>query len=64
MDKLYQNVRGQNMTRRTLLQSLAAAAAAAALPFNAEAMPSFKPIWLSHYTYTAPDMKKTVEWYQ
>src|SRR5438093_1218059 len=62
-DKLLQSIQHGNMTRRTLLQSLAAAAAAAALPFKAEAMPSFKTTWLNHYTYTAPDMKKTVDWY-
>lgn len=56
MDKL-------KMTRRSLLQGLAATAAAAAMPFRLEALPSFKPIWLNQYTYTAPDMQKTVDWY-
>jgi catechol 2,3-dioxygenase-like lactoylglutathione lyase family enzyme len=45
------------------LQGVAAAAAAAAFPFNASALPSFKPLWLNNYTYTAPDMQKTVDWY-
>lgn len=62
-EKLLKNARREKMTRRTLLQGLAATAAAAALPLDALALPSFKPIWLNHYTYTAPDMKKTVDWY-
>jgi catechol 2,3-dioxygenase-like lactoylglutathione lyase family enzyme len=52
-----------SITRRHLLQSLAAVAAAAAFPFRAEADPAFKPLWLNQYTYTAPDMKKTADWY-
>src|SRR5262245_7484258 len=62
-EKLLQKGQQQKMTRRTLIQGLADTAAAAAMPFKAEAMPSFKPVWLSHYTYTAPDMKKTADWY-
>jgi catechol-2,3-dioxygenase len=53
----------RKMTRRELLQGLTAAAAAAALPFKAQAETAFKPIWLNQYTYTAPDMQKTVDWY-
>src|SRR5215475_96163 len=62
-EKLLENAHRNKVTRRALLQGLAATAAAAALPFDAMALPSFKPIWLNHYTYTAPDMKKTVDWY-
>jgi catechol 2,3-dioxygenase-like lactoylglutathione lyase family enzyme len=51
------------ISRRHFLQTTAAAAAAAALPFKANAETALKPIWLNQYTYTAPDMKKTVDWY-
>ena len=51
------------MTRRQLLQALSALATAAALPFRAEAAPAFKPIWLNQYTYTAPDLQATADWY-
>ena len=46
-----------------MLKGMAGTAAALALPFKAEANPGFKPIWLNQYTYMAPDMKKTVDWY-
>ena len=53
-----------SMNRRQLLQALSVlAAAAAALPFRAEAAPAFKPIWLNQYTYVAPDMAATADWY-
>jgi catechol 2,3-dioxygenase-like lactoylglutathione lyase family enzyme len=45
------------------MQALAAAAAVTALPAAAEAAGAFKPTWVSHYTYVAPDLKKTSEWY-
>jgi len=51
------------MTRRQILKGLAATAATAVLPFKADANPALKPIWLNQYTYTAPDMKKTADWY-
>lgn len=51
------------LNRRQLLQGAAGAAAAMALPRTAQAAPAFKPVWLSHYTYVAPDMKKTADWY-
>lgn len=51
------------LNRRQLLQSVAAAAATLALPDRVIAAPAFKPVWLSHYTYVAPDMKKTADWY-
>jgi catechol 2,3-dioxygenase-like lactoylglutathione lyase family enzyme len=50
------------MNRRWFIQSLAAAAAAAAVP-NAEAASGMKAVWLNHYTYVAPDLKKTRDWY-
>src|SRR5262245_2644246 len=50
------------MNRRSFMQSLALAAAAAAVP-SAEAAGGFKAIWLNHYTYVAPDLKKTRDWY-
>ena len=52
-----------SLTRRQLLQALSALTAAAALPFRAEAAPAFKPIWLNQYTYVAPDMRATADWY-
>jgi len=52
-----------SITRRRILEGLAAAAALAALPFKVEAAPAFKPIWLNQYTYVAPDMKATADWY-
>src|SRR5438093_12871510 len=51
------------ISRRQILEGITAVAAAALLPFKAEANPGFKPIWLNQYTYNAPDMKKTVDWY-
>jgi len=38
------------------------AAAATAVP-RAEAAGGFKAAWLNHYTYVAPDLKKTRDWY-
>jgi catechol 2,3-dioxygenase-like lactoylglutathione lyase family enzyme len=52
-----------HVSRRQILKGLAATAASTILPFPADANPSFKPIWLNQYTYIAPDMKKTVDWY-
>ncbi|MBI4471772.1 MAG: VOC family protein [Acidobacteria bacterium] len=51
------------ITRRQAMQGLAAIAAGAALPRSTEAVPLFKPMWLSNYTYVAPDLKKTADWY-
>lgn len=51
------------MTRRQLLESLASLAAITITPNRADADPAFKPIWLNQYTYTAPDMKRTADWY-
>ncbi len=52
-----------HITRRQVLQGITAVAAAALVPFKVEASPGFKPIWLNQYTYNAPDLKKTVDWY-
>jgi len=56
------------MSRRQLLKGLAGAAAAAAItPAAAHAQfygkGPLKATWVSHYTYVAPDMKKTRDWY-
>ncbi len=51
------------ITRRRLLQGLGAAVAVAALPFRLDAAPGFKPLWLNQYTYVAPDMEATADWY-
>ncbi len=52
------------MNRRSFMQSLAAAAAAASATVPvAEAAGGFKAVWLNHYTYVAPDLKKTRDWY-
>ena len=63
IEKAFRNIQAGQMTRRQLLGGLAVAAASAALPLDAFALPSFKPLWLNHYTYNAPDMQKTVDWY-
>lgn len=58
---LYRFHRG-NMNRRQVMQGLALTAMAAALPETAAAA-GFKANWVNHYTYVAPDRKKTSEWY-
>jgi len=63
IEALLRKAQQATVTRRQLLKGLAATAAMAALPFEAEANPKLKPIWLNQYTYMAPDMKKTVDWY-
>ena len=57
------NIHRVHLTRRQLIQGVAATAATLALPFKGMAKPVLKPIWLNQYTYHAPDMKKTVDWY-
>jgi len=42
---------------------MAAVAAATAAPGGAVAAPATKAIWVNHYTYVAPDLKKTKDWY-
>src|SRR5689334_21901785 len=63
LEKSLRQIVHVNVTRRQLLQGVAATATMLALPFRAMAKPVFKPIWLNQYTYNAPDMKKTVDWY-
>lgn len=49
--------------RRQALQGLAGALAVAAAPRALAAEPT-KASWVSHYTYVAPDLKKTTDWYR
>ena len=56
-------------TRRQLMQGLAVAsgvgAGLTALSTSAMAAePPLKPVWVNHYTYVAPDLAKTRDWYQ
>lgn len=53
---------GRRISRRQLLQGLAVAATAAAIPVQAEAT-AFKGTWINQYTYVAPDLNKTIDWY-
>src|SRR5262245_38819956 len=48
--------------RREFIQSLAPVAAASAIPATAAA-DGLKATWANHYTYVAPDLKKTRDWY-
>lgn len=53
------------MDRRTfLLQSMTLAAVAAAAPKGVAAAGQTNAAWVNHYTYVAPDLKKTRDWYQ
>lgn len=61
--KLPQDLHGVKMDRRQLMQAFALAAAAAALPAEAAAARGLKATWVNHYTYVAPDLKKTRDWY-
>src|ERR1051326_6805111 len=54
----------RGMTRREMLHGLALAAAAAATTDRIEAAGGLKAIWVNHYTYVAPDLKKTADWYR
>ena len=52
------------ITRRQLIQSAALAGGAAVIARRSFAdTPPFKPIWVSHYIYVAPDLAKTRDWY-
>ena len=53
-----------DITRRHFFQIVTSAAVASSFPARALSGPVFKPIWLSQYTYVAPDMKKTADWYK
>ena len=50
------------MNRRDAMQTMAIAAAAAIVP-RAFAANGLKATWANHYTYVAPDLKKTRDWY-
>src|SRR5262245_8962062 len=50
------------MNRRDAMQTIAIAAAAAIVPRTLAAN-GLKAVWLNHYTYVAPDLKKTRDWY-
>lgn len=62
IEKLLQNLQRETMNRRQLMQALALSAVAAATP-EAQAAGGFKATWVNHYTYVAPDLKKTTDWY-
>ena len=51
-----------SISRRQLLRGMAVAATAAVLPMPLEAA-GFKGSWVNQYTYVAPDLSKTVDWY-
>src|SRR5438552_10128288 len=51
-----------SIDRRQFLTGMALAAAAAAVP-AVEASGGIKAAWVNHYTYVAPDLKKTRDWY-
>jgi catechol 2,3-dioxygenase-like lactoylglutathione lyase family enzyme len=62
LDTLFGSLENRRLDRRSFLQSLGiAAAAVAATP--AEAAVPTRASWVSHYTYVAPDLKKTRDWY-
>ena len=65
IEKLFRET-GRTIDRRQFVQgdlALAATASAVSLPTEAAARQGIKTTWVSHYTYVAPDMKKTRDWY-
>ena len=61
-DNLFDRFTEQTLNRRQMIQACAVAAASAAVPaFAADA--GLKAVWANHYTYVAPDLKKTRDWY-
>ena len=60
--KLFRGLDRGRISRRQLLQGMAAAATAAALPLASEAA-AFKGAWVNQYTYVVPDLNKTADWY-
>src|SRR3954468_1601521 len=54
----------ERMNRRDFLQGLAVTTAAVAVLGLALSAPTeIKAAWVNHYTYVAPDLKKTRDWY-
>jgi catechol 2,3-dioxygenase-like lactoylglutathione lyase family enzyme len=53
----------RDLSRRQFIQGLALAGASAALTPAAAAAGGLKASWVNHYTYVAPDLKKTRDWY-
>ena len=57
----------QNLNRRNFMQSAAGAVAIAMAPGFESAAPAanerLTATWVNQYTYVAPDMKKTRDWY-
>jgi len=62
MENLFGTFAQGTMNRRQLMKALAVAATAASTPALA-ADARLKATWVSHYTYVAPDLKKTRDWY-
>src|SRR5215475_14137135 len=62
VESLFDRFNEQTLNRRRMIQACALAAASAAVPgFAADA--GLKAAWVNHYTYVAPDLKKTRDWY-
>src|SRR5689334_20088052 len=62
IQRILDHFQRQHVNRRRFIQGCALAAAAAAVP-AAEAANGFKAVWLNNYTYVAPDLKQTRDWY-
>ncbi len=68
VENLIRDCKDGKLTRRGLIERLAVVAPAlvAALPASAgkyEGPMPLKAIWVNHYVYVAPDLKKTSDWY-
>jgi hypothetical protein len=61
-DNLFDKFSKEPMNRRQMIQALAITAAATAVSGFA-ATTAISASWVNHYTYVAPDMKKTRDWY-
>lgn len=62
-ERVFRELRPGSIGRRQFLEGAAVVAAGAALPLPLEAAASFKSSWANQYTYIAPDLRKTVDWY-
>ncbi len=60
---VFRQLRPCNIGRREFLRGAAVVAAATALPLPLDAAAAFKSTWANQYTYVAPDLRKTVDWY-